>query len=157
MSAVSPRLLVLELGATGAETDRSAELSKIEFHSAEADVEEVTFEEARAGGARDYTAQLTIRQDHATGTLWREIWDNAGSTLSGIYNPHGPAVTVPTAELPFFGIKAVVSEPEGLFMGGEATTSVRARGSVEVEWALEEKPTEITSQAELDTWQGVGV
>lgn len=149
MARVSPRLLVLELGAVGAETDRSAELSKIEFHTGEADAEFVSFEEGRAGGARVYTAQLTMTQDHAAGTLWTTIFENAGSTLNGIYNPHGPDVTEPSASQPFYGVKAVVSEPDGLLMGGEATNSQRAVASIEVEWELLEKPQKLTTLAAL--------
>lgn len=142
MARVNPRLIVLMAGDTGTETDRSLELSKCEFHSAEADIEFVSFQEAREGGARTYTAQLTIAQDHATGTLWREIWDNAGATISGIYQPYGNVT--PTAAQPHYTFDAVISEPDGLLMGGEGTTSTRAVASVEVEWELEAKPVEDT-------------
>lgn len=152
MARVSPRLLVLELGATGAETDRSAELSKIEFHSNPSEAEFTSFEEGRAGGARDYTAELTMTQDHAASSLWTTIFDNAGTTLNGVYNPYGPAVTEPTVAQPFFGIKAVVSEPEGLLMGGEATNSQRAVASIEVVWELEGKPEKLESVADLTAW-----
>lgn len=143
MARVNPRLIVLEMGAEGAETDRSLELSKCEFHSAEADIEFTSFEEARQGGARTYTAQLTIAQDHAAGTLWSEIWDNAGESLSGIYAPYGNAVA--SVAQPHYAFAAIIKEPDGLLMGGEATTSTRAVAAVEVEWELEAKPTKITA------------
>lgn len=143
MARVNPRLIVVMAGDTGSETDRSLELSNAQFHSAEADIEFVSFEEARQGGARTYTAQLTIAQDHATGTLWREVWDNAGDTISGIYQPYGNAV--PSATQPHYEFTAVISEPDGLLMGGEATTSTRAVASIEVEWELNGKPTEVTA------------
>lgn len=143
MARVSPRLLVLEMGAVGLETDRSLELSKIEFHSAPADVEFVSFSEARQGGARTYTAQLTMTQDHATGSLWREIWDNAGDQLSGVYAPYGNAS--PSVSQPHYSFLATIAEPDGLLMGGEATSSTRAVASVEVEWELAAKPTPITA------------
>lgn len=143
MTRVSPRLLVLKLGAAAAETDRSAELSKIEFHSAEADAEFVSFAEARAGGARTYTAQLTMSQDHATGTLWNEIWANAGTILSGVYAPYGN--TTPSLTQPHYTFTAVIAEPDGLLMGGEATNSARSVASIEVEWELEAKPVKKTS------------
>lgn len=142
MARVSPRLLVLEMGAEGAETDRSAELAKIEFHGAEADVEFVSFEEARQGGARTYTAQLTMTQDHATGSLWQEIFSNTGEKLSGVYAPYGNAA--PSVAQPHYSFTATISEPDGLLMGGEATSSTRAVASVEVEWELDAKPEEIT-------------
>lgn len=143
MARVNPRLLVLKMGAVASETDRSADLSKIEFHSAEADVEFVSFSEARAGGARTYTAQLTLTQDHATGTLWNEIWANSGSSLSGIYVPYGN--TTASVTQPHYSFTATISEPDGLLMGGEATKSTRAVASVEVEWELTAKPTKITA------------
>lgn len=143
MARVSPRLLVLEMGAVGAETDRSAELSKMEFHTGEADAEFVSFEEGRQGGARLYTVELTMTQDHAAGTLWSEIWDNAGEELSGIYQPYGNAAASVTQ--PHYAFTAVISEPDGLLMGGEATNSQRAVASIEVTWELKAKPTKITA------------
>ena len=143
MARVSPRLLVLEMGAVGAETDRSAELSKMEFHTNPADAEFVSFEEARQGGARVYTAELTMTQDHAAGTLWSEIWDNAGDEISGIYQPYGNAVA--SVAEPHYAFTAVIAEPDGLLMGGEATNSQRAVASIEVTWELKAKPTKITA------------
>lgn len=142
MARVNPRLIVVMMGPDGTESDRSLELSKCEFHSAEADIEFVSFSEARAGGARTYTAQLTLAQDHATGTLWREVWDNAGDTIFGIYKPYGNATA--SVSQPFYEFSAVISEPDGLLMGGEATTSTRAVASIEVEWELTAKPVEVT-------------
>lgn len=154
MARVNPRMIVPSLGAPGSVTDRSAELAKCEFHSGEADAEFVSFEEARAGGARQYTAQLTMTQDHAAATLWTEVWDNAGDTITGVYNPYGPAVTEPTVAQPWFGFYALVSEPDGLIMGGEATNSARAVASIEVEWELQAnaehangKPIKLTTLA----------
>lgn len=143
MARVNPRLLVLEMGDTGAETDRSLELSKIEFHSAEADADFVSFSEARGGGARTYTAQLTMTQDHATGTLWSEVWDNAGTEISGIYAPYGN--TTASITEPHYTFSAIISEPDGLLMGGEATNSTRAVASIEVEWELTGKPVRVTA------------
>jgi len=139
MARVIPRLISLDVD----EVDRSDEVSKAVITSAKADSDFTSFAAARSGGSRDYTLEMTIAQDHASGTLWDLIWTGAGTEVGGVYAPYGN--TTPTTSQPHYGITAVVSEPDGDFLGAEATDSTSAVAVVEVAWKLTGKPTKITA------------
>lgn len=139
MARVNPRLITLDVEGT----DRSDEVSKAEILSAAAETDFVSFEEARSGGSREYTLDMTIAQDHASATLWDLIWTGAGDTIEGVYAPYGNAVA--SAGQPHYEFEAVVSEPDGRFLGGEATDSTRAVATIDVSWALVAKPTKVTA------------
>ena len=139
MAGVGTRLLKLEL----ASDDVTAEVSKVAITSAESDSDFVTFSEAAAGGKRDYKLALTAVQDHESGSIWDQIFTAAGSTVAGVYIPYGN--TTPSATQPHFTFNAVIAEPEGDFLGGEANKSSSARMIIEVEWELTAKPVKVTS------------
>lgn len=138
MAKISGRLLTLEIDGT----DYSDQVSKAVVTSGDSDSDFLSFAAARAGG-KDYKLVLTIAQDAAAGSLWREIYDNAGDTVPFTMAPYGNAV-VSTAE-PHFEGNAVISEPDGDFIGGEADRSTTAVKTVEVEWACSARPTLVTA------------
>lgn len=139
MARVTPRLISLEVETI----DRSDEISKAFIASAASDSDFVSFLAARSGGARDYTLQMTVAQDHASGTLWDLIWTGAGTEVDGVYAPYGNAVA--SASQPHYSFTAVVAEPDGEFLGAEATDSTSAVATVDVEWKLTGKPTKVTA------------
>ena len=139
MARVTPRLIALEVDGD----DRSDEVAKAVITSAPAESDFLTFAEARAGGGRDYVLAMTIAQDHASGTLWDLIWTGAGTEVAGTYAPYGNAA--PTVAQPHYDFTATVAEPDGDFLGGEANSSTTAVATVEVEWALNAKPTKVTA------------
>ena len=139
MARVIPRLISLEVEAI----DRSDEVSKAVITAAASDSDFMSFLAARSGGSRDYTLDMTIAQDHASGTLWDLIWTGAGTEIDGVYAPYGNEA--PTIAQPHYGFTAVVSEPDGDFLGAEATDSTSAVAVVEVSWKLTGKPTKITA------------
>lgn len=139
MAKVNPRLVSLTVGTT----NRSDEVSSAVIASAAADADFLSFAAARAGGERDYTLAMTIAQDHASGTLWDLIWTGAGTEVAGTYAPYGNAT--PTVTQPHYDFTATVAEPDGDFLGGEANSSTTAVATVEVEWALNAKPTKVTA------------
>lgn len=139
MARVTPRLIALEVDGD----DRSDEVAKAVITSAPAESDFLTFAEARAGGGRDYVLAMTIAQDHASGTLWDLIWTGAGTEVAGTYAPYGNAA--PTVSQPHYDFTATVAEPDGDFLGGEANSSTTAVATVEVEWALNAKPTKVTA------------
>ena len=138
MARVIPRLISLEVD----EVDRSDEVSKAVITAGASDTDFMSFLAARSGGSRDYALDMTIAQDHASGTLWDLIWTGAGTEVDGIYAPYGNAVA--SVSQPHYGFTAVVSEPDGDFLGAEATDSTSAVAVVEVSWKLTGKPTKIT-------------
>lgn len=143
MAKVQPRLISLLMGDSGSETDRSNEVSSAIISSAASDSDFVTFADARSGGARDYTLKLTLAQDHTTGTLWDEIWSSAGDEISGVYAPYGN--TTASATQPHYEFTAVVSEPDGDFLGADADSSTTAVATVDVEWSLTGKPVKVVA------------
>lgn len=139
MAALGTRTLKISIAGT----EFDAQVSKVVITTAESDADFATFADAAAGGARDYKLSFEAVQDLATGTLWDKVWSAAGTTVACILKPYGN--TTATAGQPHLSFNAVVSEPDGDFIGGEADKSTTARMTFECEWALEAKPTKVTS------------
>lgn len=139
MAALGTRLLKIKIGAT----EYTAQVSKAVITSGEADSDFVTFADAAAGGAREYRFEFTAVQDHASGTLWSQVFDSPGTTVSCTLNPYGVATAA--AGTPFYTFNAVISEPDGDFIGGEADSSTTARMTFEGSWVLTAKPTKVTT------------
>ena len=139
MAAIGTRKLKLEIDGT----PYTAQVSNVRITSGEADSDFVTFEEAASGGGRDYALVLTLVQDAAAGTLWREIFDNAGDDVPYTVMPYGNAVA--TATEPHFEGTATITEPDGDLLGTEANKSNTARATIEVIWPCTGKPAMVTS------------
>lgn len=139
MSRVVPRLISLQVDTQ----DRSDEVSKAVIASGASDSGFMSFAAARSGGGRDYTLQMTIAQDHADGTLWSAIWDNLGGQVDGVYAPYGNAT--PSATQPHYEFTATIAEPDGDFLGAEASDSLTDVATVDVEWKLTGKPTKVVA------------
>lgn len=138
MAAIGTRLLKMEIDGV----EYSAQVSVGKITSGESDSDFVTFADAAAGGAREYRLEFTAVQDAATGSLWREVFDNAGDTIPFTLMPYGNAT--PSVAEPHFEGNAVISEPDGDFLGGEADSSTTARFTIECSWACTAKPTLVT-------------
>jgi hypothetical protein len=139
MAGLGTRSLLISIGGT----DYTAQVSKCVISSDDSDRDFITFADAAAGGARDYTLEFTAVQDMATGTLWDKVWTVAGTSVACILKPYGNATASPTQ--PWYNFNATVKEPNGDFIGGEADSSVTARQVIECEWPLDAKPTKVTS------------
>lgn len=138
MTRVNPRLISLDVDSV----DRSDEVSKAVITSAKADDSFLSFLAARSGGERDYALAMTIAQDHASATLWDLVWTGVGTEVDGVYAPYGNEI--PSDSQPHYEFTAVVAEPDGDFLGGEANSSTKAVATVDVTWALTGKPTKVT-------------
>lgn len=139
MAAIGTRKLKIEIDGT----EHTAVVSNARITSAESDSDFLSFADAAAGGARDYALALTLAQDAATGSLWTEIFDNAGTDVPITLMPYGNAVAT-TAE-PHFEATATITEPDGDLLGGEANASNTAKMTVEVAWPLTAKPVKVTA------------
>lgn len=139
MTAIGTRNLTLEIGGT----DVSAQVSAVTIPSAESDSDFLSFADAAAGGARKYTLKFTATQDPDTGTVWDQVWSHAGETVTGTVAPFGNAT--PSLSQPHFSFSAVISEPNGDLLGGEAKASASARFTFDAEWELTAKPTKVTA------------
>lgn len=139
MAGLGTRSLKMTVGGD----EVNAQVSKAVITSGESDSDFVTFADAAAGGARDYKLAFTGVQDLAADSLWDLVWTAAGTSVACVLMPYGNAA--PSASQPHYSFNAIVSEPDGDFIGGEADKSTTARMTFECEWALEGKPTKITA------------
>jgi hypothetical protein len=139
VAGIGTRLLKTTISGT----ERNAECATAELTSAESDSDFVTFADAAAGGARQYKLHIVAVQDAAVGTLWDLVWSSAGSSVACLLKPYGN--TTASAAQPHYSFNAIVTEPDGTFLGGEADKSTTARMTFEAEWPLDAKPTKVTS------------
>src|SRR5690348_12278945 len=112
MSALGTRLLKLEIDGD----EVTAQISKSAITSGKKDSDFISFAEAAAGGGRIYKLNFIAVQDPEAGSLWDQVWANAGSTVAGTLMPYGNAA--PSATQPHYTFNAVISEPDGDLLGG---------------------------------------
>lgn len=139
MAALGTRLLKISIGAS----DYTAQVSKAVVTAGESKADFVTFADAAAGGSREYQLEFKAVQDATTGTLWDKVFTAAGTSVACILMPYGNAVA--SATQPHFTFDAIVTEPDGDFIGGEADSSTSARFVFECAWVLAAKPVKKVS------------
>lgn len=139
MARIGTRLMQITVDAV----DYTAQVSSARVTSGESDSDFVTFADAAAGGAREYRLEFTAVQDAETGTLWDEVFSNAGDTVPVLLKPYGNSA--PTTAEPHFSMSAIISEPDGDLIGGEANASATAAMTIECSWALTGKPVKVTA------------
>jgi hypothetical protein len=123
--------------------DFTAEVSTVKLVSGEQDSTFMSFVEARAGGARDYTLDLVLRQDTAAASLWYYLWNSAGDDITYEFWPNGQnsvSPTTPTATYPKFSGTVTITEPDGDLVGGEAKRSTTAVNTIKTSWQFTGKP-----------------
>jgi hypothetical protein len=98
---------------------------------------------AAAGGGRDYVLGLTFVQDATATSVWDQIWSHAGEEVPVLIRPYGN--TIASVSEPHFSATAIISEPDGEILGGDADASPTQRFTTDVEWALKDKPTKVTT------------
>lgn len=139
MAGIGTRLLKVVVAAT----EYSAQVSTAKVTTGESDSDFVTFADAAAGGARQYNFEFTAVQDLTVGTLWDKVWSVPGTTVACTLKPYGNVTASPTQ--PWYTFNAVVTEPDGDFIGGDADKSVTAQQVVTCVWPLDGKPVKVTS------------
>ena len=139
MSAIGTRKLKIQVGTPPVEYNM--DVSRAEITTGETDSDFVSFAMAAAGGGRDYALEFTAVQDAATASLWSQVWDNAGDEVAVVMVPYGNDIA--SASEPHFEMNAIVSEPDGTILGGEADASATNRFTFECEWKLTDKPSRV--------------
>lgn len=134
MAALGTRKLKFKI----ASTDYTDSVSEVRITTEESDSDFVSFAEAAAGGARQYRLALTLKQDTAAASLWYYAWGSAGTEVACEVWPNGG--TVASVTTPKFTMTAVVMEPDGDFIGGEANKSTTSYFTAEFVWDLVAKP-----------------
>lgn len=128
--------------------DFTSSISTGTVRSAETDSDFVSFADAAAGGKRDYTLALVLKQNTDADSLWDVIWSRSGEDVPVELWPLGkPLDGIATVTQPRFEGTCTVTDPDGDLLGGEANPSTSARQTTEVEWMFTEKPTKVTVEA----------
>lgn len=141
MAAIGTRKLKIQVGTPPVEYNM--DVSRAEVTSGETDSDFVSFADAAAGGGRDYALEFTAVQDATTGSLWDEVWTNAGTEVPVVLVPYGNDIA--SASEPHFEMNAIISEPDGTILGGEADASATAKMTFECEWKLTAKPDRVVT------------
>lgn len=142
MAGFGTRALVLRI----ATADYSSAVAKVRIRSGPTDSDFVSFADAAAGGARKYTLVMTLEQDSAAASLWSFAWLSPGTTVAYEVWPNGrPVSGTATITQPKFTGNAIVKEPDGDFVGGDADVSPTKKFTADLEWELTAKPTLGTS------------
>lgn len=139
MAAVGTRLLQVEIDGD----EFSLELTSAKLSAADSDSDTVTFADAAAGGAKDYTLNFTAVQDASADSLWTKIFDNAGDDVACTFIPYGNAT--PSVDEPHFTFNANIPAPDGDFLGGDANSSTTEKFTFDSAWPLDAKPTKVTT------------
>lgn len=134
MARLKGAALILKLGSPG--VDYKVDLTSYRITNAEKAADVTTFGDVAAGDDRDYMLQFTAVQDTASGSLWRYIWESAGTEgVAYTVAPHGNAT--PTADEPHLtGTLTIGPAPE---LGGDANKDTTY--TFDGEWKLDAKPT----------------
>lgn len=119
--------------------DFTDSVSTATIRSAETDSDFVSFADAAAGGKRDYTLALVLKQNITTDSLWDYVWAHSGEDVEVVVWPNGGSPT-PGATTPKFTGTVTIMDPDGDLLGGEANPSNSARMTTEIEWKYLAKP-----------------
>jgi hypothetical protein len=126
----------LTLGSPGA--DISADLSSWGIENEEADSSIVTFEDAAAGGARQFYLRGSAIQSLDAASFWRTVWENSGETdIAYTIAPHGNAVASVT-QPHFVGTLTYGPKPK---VSAEASTASSAASPFDFEFKIDGTPT----------------
>lgn len=94
----------------------NVEATSVTLENEEADTDAVTFAELGSGNPVQWFFTITAVADYGTGSLWTNLWDNAGSEVPFVFKPYGNS-TATTAQPHFTGDAVIVSKPP---IGGTA-------------------------------------
>jgi hypothetical protein len=120
----------------------TADVSSVTIETAPLSSDFVTFADAAAGGARQYTLKFKATQDPADpDSIWNLIWDHAGEDADVVINPYGGAS--PSVTNPQFEGTLTITEPDGVLLGGDANASTSARFTMDVSWVYKAKPARV--------------
>lgn len=127
---------VLTLGTPS--VDAAVDLISYRVENEAADSDVVTFEDAAAGGSRQFFLRGEATQSLLAASFWRTIWDNTGKTgVAYTLAPYGnttPSITQPH----FTGTLTYGPKPT---LGGDASTSASSAFTFDFEFEIDGVPT----------------
>jgi hypothetical protein len=122
MAELNARDLKLLFGSTP--TEYTADIIKAEITSDDKD--DLTFGEIQSGSTKNFSIELTILQNMASGGLWAYLFTNAGDTVDFVMKPYGN--TTASATQPHIVGEVTITEKPTV--GGEADTEGRFTSDV---------------------------
>lgn len=146
MSAIGGRKFNVKItGGSPASVLFSGYLTNARWNAADAENDTVTFDDAKAGGAKDYFFQgSALQDDGADGSaFWTFMENNEGVDVSVTVMPQGN--TTASTTQPHRTQTCTVPKFDGDFFGGEANPSTTFRNTFEFSWPALAKPTKVTS------------
>lgn len=146
MTAIGGRKVNVKItGGTPSSVLFAGYLTNARFSAAESDADTLTFEDANAGGGKDWTFQGTgLQDDGADGSaFWTFVENNVGSTVGVTIMPQGN--TTASTTQPHRTASCTVAEFDGDYFGGDANSSASFKNTFDFSWAADAKPTKVTS------------
>lgn len=113
-------------------------LKSVRLEQAEADSDFVTFADAKAGGAYEWTMTGTAAQDTDTDSFWSMVWENTGQEVPFTVALHGNEVPSATQPHHTGTVKIGVKPP----IGGDAGEDVF---DFDFEWKVQGDLTKVTA------------
>lgn len=150
---VAPLIKNLTIVVDG--TERSYEVTNARFVARDTEQGIITFERARAGGAKTWFLEGTALQDPGDPeSLWRLVFDNSGTKKTVVLAPYGAADVsfvegddTPTSSASTPTFTAVVTlrmEGDTFVLGGEATIDDN-EGTWDFSFPADAKPVMVTT------------
>lgn len=119
LTQTSTRIKANKLYFEIAGDDYWADFSSVTFSSEDASTDVNTFYDAGLGGRRDFYFTVSGVQSTASGSLWKAMWDAAGTEVAFIYAPHGNAAA--SASQPHITGTVRIPAKGSFMLGGEAS------------------------------------
>lgn len=123
--------LKLTLGTPG--TDFWADLTSWKITNTDADSDVTTFEDAAAGGSKEFHLTGTAIQSTAAESFWRYVWANTGEEVAFTIAPHGNLVAS-DSQPHVIGTVTIGAKPD---LGGDAGNSAY---TFEFDWIVTGTP-----------------
>lgn len=116
-------------------------VSVVEIRSTDSDSDFTSFEDAANGGNKDYAFGATIKQSTTVDSLHDYAWSKTGQEVEVVVWLDGmPVGGTPSAAQPSHTGTVVITDPDGVLLGGAANASATAKQVIEVEWKYLAKP-----------------
>lgn len=123
--------LALTLGSPG--TDYWADITSYSLANDEAEADVTTFEDAQAGGSRQFILSGSAVQSTDAASFWKYVWENTGESVAFTLAPHGNE-TATTAQPHFIGTVTIGPKPT---LGGDAGPGAF---TFDFEWDVDGEP-----------------
>ena len=146
MSAIGGRKVNVKItGGTPSSVLFAGYLTNARWNAADSENDTITFQDANAGGAKDYFFQGTALQDDSadSNAFWTFVENNAGADVGVTIMPQGN--TTASTTQPHRTATCSVAAFDGDYFGGEANKSTTNKNTFDFSWPATAKPTKVVS------------